>query len=78
MIDWININYGLSIEKLPLDLSPLTCNGWLAGFIDADGCFSIKGFTSGVHYIQFSFYLCQHLRDTHGDFISIMEAIANF
>jgi len=33
---------GSSIIKLPLDNSPLNSNAWLSGFIDADGCFTIR------------------------------------
>jgi len=31
-----------NIPKLPLDSSTLHNNSWLAGFIDADGCFYIR------------------------------------
>ena len=41
-IHWINERYSTySIPCLGLDLSPLDSNSWLAGFTDADGCFSI-------------------------------------
>lgn len=42
LIDWMNKNHGTSIDKLPLDNSPLYTNAWLAGFIDADGGFYIR------------------------------------
>ena len=45
MIDFLNLYYGTNFSKLPLDNSPLSENAWLTGFIDSDGCFSIKGFT---------------------------------
>lgn len=44
LIDWISTK-GLSpviLKKLPLDNSPLNSNGWLSGFIDSDGCFSVR------------------------------------
>jgi len=46
-IDWMNKNYfhdnmKKRIVKLPLDTSSLLNNSWLAGFIDADGCFYIR------------------------------------
>ncbi len=44
MIDYLNAK-GANIVKLPLDTSPLNSNAWLAGFIDANGSFSIKGFS---------------------------------
>lgn len=40
-INWINIKDNSSIACLGLDTSPLNSNAWLAGFSDADGCFSI-------------------------------------
>lgn len=41
-IHWINERDSTSsIPCLGLDLSPLDSNSWLAGFTDADGCFSI-------------------------------------
>lgn len=41
LIDWFNYKYGLTIVKNPLDISPISSNSWFAGFIDADGSFSI-------------------------------------
>jgi len=47
MIDFLNAKgKEEEIQKLPLDNSPLGSNAWLSGFIDADGYFAIKGFTS--------------------------------
>jgi hypothetical protein len=40
-IRWINERDNISIPLLRLDTSPLDSNNWLAGFTDADGCFSI-------------------------------------
>ena len=40
-IDWINEKDNSSIPCLGIDKSPLDSNGWLAGFTDSDGCFSI-------------------------------------
>jgi len=47
LIDWMNKNHFQDniknkIIKLPLDTSSLMNNHWLAGFIDADGCFYIR------------------------------------
>lgn len=42
LIDWINKNHSSSIIKLPLKRDNLNKNSWLAGFIDADGSFSIQ------------------------------------
>jgi len=42
LIDWLNKNNSLNISKLPIKLESLNKNNWLAGFIDADGSFSIQ------------------------------------
>lgn len=41
LIDWVNNNKNLSIEKLPIDYN-IKDNSWLAGFIEADGSFYIR------------------------------------
>jgi hypothetical protein len=42
LIIWLNKDLDLNIPVLPLDKSSLISNGWLAGFVDADGYFYIK------------------------------------
>lgn len=42
LIDWINKNHRSNFPKLPLNNNNLNNNSWLAGFIDADGSFSIQ------------------------------------
>lgn len=42
LIDWLNKAHSLTIPKLPLNDSSLTSDGWFAGFVDADGSFSIQ------------------------------------
>jgi hypothetical protein len=87
MIDFINSNPaqlqfgdGGKIVKLPLDTSPLESNAWLSGFIDADGCFMLKGFTSNLRtYLAIQFYLPQRANDRSGESMEIvMEKIAKF
>ncbi len=41
LIDYLN-NKGYSINKYPLDTSPINSNAWLSGFIEADGHFSVR------------------------------------
>lgn len=58
---------GYYIDKLPLDTSPLSSNAWLAGFIDADGHFAIKGFTENPKsHLAIQFYLSQRRTDRSG------------
>ena len=42
LIDWLNKNHKTNIAKLPIRRSPLNEDGWLSGFVDADGCFSVR------------------------------------
>jgi hypothetical protein len=42
LIDWMNKNHSMNIEKLPLNESPILNDSWLTGFIDADGHFYIR------------------------------------
>ena len=42
LIDWINKNHSSNIVKLSLKVKDLSKDSWLAGFIDADGSFSIQ------------------------------------
>ena len=42
LIDWLNKNHNTNITKLPLKDSSLSDNGWLSGFIDSDGSFSVQ------------------------------------
>jgi len=42
LIDWVNLNHSSNIKKLPLKSKNLDKDSWLAGFIDADGSFSIQ------------------------------------
>ena len=41
LIDWLNKNHNTNITKLPLKTSNLSNDGWLSGFIDSDGSFSV-------------------------------------
>ena len=80
MIDFLNLYYGTNISKLPLDNSSLSVNAWLAGFIDSDGSFAIKGFTGNPRtYIAIQFYLAQRKFDLSGiSMEEIMQRISNF
>jgi hypothetical protein len=42
LVDWLNIRFNLKIEKKLKDISNINSNSWLAGFIDADGHFSVR------------------------------------
>lgn len=43
LIDWLNNKYkDIPIQKKAKDYSKIELNNWLAGFIDADGHFSVR------------------------------------
>ena len=42
LIDWLNKNHVSNINKLPIKTGNLNNDNWLAGFVDADGSFSIQ------------------------------------
>jgi hypothetical protein len=42
LIDWLNKNHNTNIEKLPLKEDSLAKDGWLSGFIDSNGSFSVQ------------------------------------
>lgn len=42
LIDWLNKNHNTNFTKLPLKDSLLSDDGWLSGFIDSDGSFSVQ------------------------------------
>nr|YP_009517249.1 LAGLIDADG homing endonuclease [Tephrocybe rancida]AYE93172.1 LAGLIDADG homing endonuclease [Tephrocybe rancida] len=71
---------GLILEKLPLDTSPLQNNGWLAGFIEADGCFQVRtSLTSKQRRLGISFELSQARITQQGySTLEVMEMIASF
>lgn len=79
IIDFLNVK-GANIEKLPLDTSPLNNNAWLAGFVDADGSFAIKGFSQNPKtHLAIQFYLAQRTYDISGESLKpLMSKIADF
>jgi len=80
LIDWLNNRFNLNIEKESLDKSIIESNSWLAGFIDADGHFSVRATVSSVYpKIECKFELSQsqidHNKQNNYYFLNI---IANF
>nr|YP_009364333.1 hypothetical protein [Ophiocordyceps sinensis]ARF03404.1 hypothetical protein [Ophiocordyceps sinensis] len=80
LIDWLNSRFDLSIEKKNKDMKDITSNCWLAGFIDADGHFSVRT-TLGNKYpkIECKFELSQRQTDHNNeDNFEYLNLIANF
>ena len=86
-IDNLNKWRNANIVKLPLDNSRLDSNGWLAGFIDTDGHFSIKltgeygsndNVTRGRVQCVFSINQSELNRVTGESNVPFMTLLANF
>lgn len=80
LIDWLNIKHSLNIEKKLKDKSSIDSNNWLAGFIDADGHFSVRTTTvSKYPKIECRFELSQTQRDHNNeDTYEFLSLIAKF
>ena len=62
---------------LPKDLTPLSNSSWLAGFIEADGHFSIRA-TEGEksNKVECKFEISQASNSIHGSSFEIMQEIS--
>ena len=80
LIDWLNIRFNLIIEKKDKDISNIDSNSWLAGFIDADGHFSVRTTTvSKYPKIECKFELSQRQNDHNNENnYEFLNLIANF
>ena len=84
LIDWLNFQYNLKIEKLAQNTTVLCSNAWLSGFIEADGHFSIRcslKINKNLSYskIECKFELSQRQLDHKGhDNFFVMSLIAEF
>lgn len=78
LIDYLN-NKGYSINKYPLDNSPINNNAWLSGFIEADGHFSVRVSTDKnnlLKRIACSLEVCQRQKDLFGhSYFNILSVI---
>ena len=64
LIDWLNNRFDSDIEKKDKDTSNIDSNSWLAGFIDADGHYSVRTTTvSKYPKIECKFELSQKQND---------------
>jgi hypothetical protein len=77
LIDWLNNRFDINIEKKAKDFSNIESNSWLAGFIDADGHFSVRATTvSKYPKIACVFELSQrqndHNNENNYEFLSLI------
>lgn len=81
LIDWINLkNKNNNLKKLSLDNSCLSSNAWLAGFIEADGCFYVRvtqNKNCATHKIACLFELAQKTTEENS-MLDIITKISEF
>lgn len=80
LIDWLNNRFDLNIKKKDKDESNIYSNSWLAGFIDADGHFSVRTTTvSKYPKLECKFELSQRQKDHNNESnFEFLSLIANF
>lgn len=80
LIDWLNLRFNLNIEKKYMDKSNINSNNWLAGFIDADGHFSVRTtLNSKYPRIECKFELSQRQNDHNNENnLEYLSLIADF
>ena len=80
LIDWLNIKSNSEIQKLPIDNSDISKNSWFAGFIDADGYFSVRtSIKSKYPRMDCRFELVQRKIDQNSeDNYEFLDKIAKF
>lgn len=77
LIDWINHHHSHNIPKLNLNLTDLSNDNWLAGFIDADGSFYIRYSTKQIS-CKFNIEQRMIYKKTNESFKPILEKITLF
>lgn len=83
LIDWLNKNHNANIEKLPLKTGSFN-DSWLAGFIDADGSFSIQHIKkengAAKRKISCRLRIEQRMLDpkTNASYLSVLTEICNY
>ena len=80
LIDWINKNHNENIKKLPIKKDNLNKDGWLSGFLDADGSFSVQHTIGKKSKISCKLRLQQRMYDpiTEDNYLDILTIIAKF
>jgi Cytochrome C and Quinol oxidase polypeptide I/LAGLIDADG endonuclease len=79
LIDWFKAKNKINFNLLPIDTTPLGNSSWLAGFIEADGHFSVRTTESlNTNKVECKFELSQAKNGTYGDSYKIMTEISEF
>ena len=79
LIEWYKEKDQIDLQLLPLDITSLDSSSWLAGFIEADGHFSLRVSESfKLNKIECKFELSQSKNSLYGNSYNIMKEISEF
>lgn len=79
LIEWYKKKQVIDLNLLPKDETPLENSAWLSGFIEADGCFTIRlTDTAAILRVEGKMEIVQAQESIHGTSKEIMERIAEF
>ena len=80
LIEWLNNSKNTNFVKKPLNNSPLACNAWLSGFLEADGSFQVRTTLSGKYpRSECKLEISQRQTDHNGNSnLQFLEKIAEF
>lgn len=79
IIEWFKDKNKIDFNLLPIDITSLGNSSWLAGFIEADGHFSVRATESlSINKVECKFELSQAKNGTYGDSYKIMTEISEF
>lgn len=79
LIEWYRKKDKIDFKLLPIDNISLDNSSWLAGFIEAEGHFSVRATESfNIKKVECKFELCQSKKNIYGDSYKIMKEISEF
>ena len=78
LIEWYKVKGYTNLSLLPRNILPLGNSSWLAGFIEADGHFSIRATEGKQIKVECKFELSQAQKNLYGTSYSIMKEISEF
>jgi len=79
LIEWFKAKEIIDFNVLPINTVSLNNSSWLAGFIEADGHFSVRATESSkINRVECKFELSQAKTGTYGDSYDIMKEVSDF
>lgn len=79
LIEWFRAKEKIDFYVLPINTVSLDKSSWLAGFIEADGHFSVRATESlKINKVECKFELSQAKTGTYGDSYKIMKEVSDY